>query len=55
MGRARELLEPAGQGALDLGVEPTLVLVPLLAAPQAQPGLFATSGPGAPLVSAPLG
>lgn len=42
MARARELLEPPGQDALDLGIEPIPVVRPLLAAPPAQPELFAS-------------
>jgi hypothetical protein len=43
MARARELLEPAGQDALDLGVEPAPPVTALLAGPAAGPaqlGLF---------------
>jgi hypothetical protein len=39
MARARALLEPSGQEALDLGVEPTPLVAALLPAP-APPGLF---------------
>jgi hypothetical protein len=38
MARARELLEPVGQDALDLGVEPTLPVAALVAAPANGPG-----------------
>jgi hypothetical protein len=41
LARARVLLEPCGQVALDLGVEPRPVVTPLLAAPPAQSELFA--------------
>jgi len=44
MARARELLEPSGQGELDLGVEPTPIVTPLLAAAPAQPELFTAPG-----------
>jgi len=40
LARARHLVEPLGQGALGLGVEPVPVVMPLLAAPQARPELF---------------
>ena len=48
MARARELLEAAGQDALDLGVEATPVVAPLLSMPSAQPDLFSASGLGTP-------
>jgi len=41
LARARVLLEPCGQDALDLGVEPRPVVMALLAAPAAAPELFA--------------
>ena len=40
MARAQGLLEPSGQDALDLGVEATPLVVPLLPAAAAQPELF---------------
>jgi Transposase DDE domain len=40
LARARLLLEPSGQEAFDLGVEPTPVVTPLLAPMPAQPELF---------------
>jgi hypothetical protein len=40
MAKARALLEPSGQDVLDLGVEPTPLVMPLLAAAPAQPELF---------------
>jgi hypothetical protein len=44
LARARVLLEPCGQSVLDLGVEPTPVVMALLAVPAAQPGLFDAAG-----------
>src|SRR3954468_20824996 len=55
MARARDLLEPDGQDALDLGVEPTPPVAALVAGPPVRPQLFTESmhaGGGDPPVRA---
>jgi hypothetical protein len=44
--RARALLEPPGQDALDLGVEPTPAVTPVVAPATQRPVLFAAAGSG---------
>jgi hypothetical protein len=49
LARARQLLEPAGQEVLELGVEPAPAVTPLVSSPAARPGLFtAASEAGEP-------